>query len=43
VEDDETCATFPFNSCGTAAYVAPEALVSTKKVRAGRGEGGEGW
>lgn len=32
VEDDETCATFPFNSCGTAAYVAPEALVSSKKV-----------
>lgn len=26
--------TFPFNSCGTAAYVAPEALVSQKKVGA---------
>jgi serine/threonine protein kinase len=34
VEDDDTCATFPFNSCGTAAYVAPEALINTKKVRA---------
>jgi serine/threonine protein kinase len=33
VEDDETCATFPFNSCGTAAYVAPEALITSKKVR----------
>jgi hypothetical protein len=32
VEDDDTCATFPFNSCGTAAYVAPEALITTKKV-----------
>eukprot|EP00798_Chlamydomonas_sp_ICE-L_P030867 gene30867-35911_t len=27
VEDDETSASFPFNSCGTAAYVAPEALI----------------
>jgi hypothetical protein len=34
VEDDDTCATFPFNSCGTAAYVAPEALITTKKVGA---------
>ncbi|KAF8059113.1 STY13 [Scenedesmus sp. PABB004] len=34
VEDDDTCATFPFNSCGTAAYVAPEALITTKKVNA---------
>jgi hypothetical protein len=33
VEDDDSCATFPFNSCGTAAYVAPEALITTKKVR----------
>jgi serine/threonine protein kinase len=32
VEDDDLCATFPFNSCGTAAYVAPEALITTKKV-----------
>jgi hypothetical protein len=32
VEDDESCSTFPFNSCGTAAYVAPEALISNKKV-----------
>lgn len=32
VEDDETCSSFPFNSCGTAAYVAPEALISNKKV-----------
>ncbi|KIZ00957.1 Serine/threonine-protein kinase ppk16 [Monoraphidium neglectum] len=32
VEDDDSCATFPFNSCGTAAYVAPEALVTSKKV-----------
>jgi serine/threonine protein kinase len=30
VEDD--CESFPFNSCGTAAYVAPEALVMNKKV-----------
>jgi serine/threonine protein kinase len=36
VEDDDTCATFPFNSCGTAAYVAPEALITTKKVREAR-------
>lgn len=35
VEDDDSCATFPFNSCGTAAYVAPEALITTKKVRPG--------
>ncbi|WIA38873.1 hypothetical protein OEZ86_002148 [Tetradesmus obliquus] len=34
VEDDDSCATFPFNSCGTAAYVAPEALITTKKVNA---------
>ncbi|GIL83127.1 hypothetical protein Vretimale_11467 [Volvox reticuliferus] len=32
VEDDDTCASFPFNSCGTAAYVAPEALICNKKV-----------
>lgn len=32
VEDDETHASFPFNSCGTAAYVAPEALICNKKV-----------
>jgi serine/threonine protein kinase len=34
VEDDDVCGTFPFNSCGTAAYVAPEALITTKKVNA---------
>ncbi|KAF6253683.1 hypothetical protein COO60DRAFT_397163 [Scenedesmus sp. NREL 46B-D3] len=34
VEDDDACDTFPFNSCGTAAYVAPEALLTTKKVNA---------
>jgi serine/threonine protein kinase len=32
VEDDETHSSFPFNSCGTAAYVAPEALICNKKV-----------
>lgn len=32
VEDDDSCCTFPFNSCGTAPYVAPEALVCSKKV-----------
>eukprot|EP00798_Chlamydomonas_sp_ICE-L_P005663 gene5663-8988_t len=32
VEDDDSAASFPFNSCGTAAYVAPEALISNKKV-----------
>jgi len=32
VEDDGSAATFPFNSCGTAAYVAPEALTSCRKV-----------
>ncbi len=32
VEDDDTHASFPFNSCGTAAYVAPEALICNKKV-----------
>jgi serine/threonine protein kinase len=41
VEDDDTCATFPFNSCGTAAYVAPEALITTKKVR--EGASSTGW
>ncbi|MEW5297631.1 MAG: hypothetical protein WDW36_000829 [Sanguina aurantia] len=32
VEDDEASSSFPFNSCGTAAYVAPEALITHKKV-----------
>ena len=32
VEDDDTSSSFPFNSCGTAAYVAPEALICNKKV-----------
>jgi serine/threonine protein kinase len=32
VEDDNESSTFPFNSCGTAAYVAPEALACSKKV-----------
>lgn len=32
VEDDDSCSSFPFNSCGTAAYVAPEALICNKKV-----------
>ncbi|KAG1661344.1 hypothetical protein FOA52_005906 [Chlamydomonas sp. UWO 241] len=32
VEDDGTSASFPFNSCGTAAYVAPEALTCNRKV-----------
>eukprot|EP00798_Chlamydomonas_sp_ICE-L_P018585 gene18585-25097_t len=32
VEDDETAAYFPFNSCGTVPYVAPEALTNSKKV-----------
>lgn len=32
VEDDGSAATFPFNSCGTAAYVAPEALTCSRKV-----------
>jgi len=31
VEDDEQ-SSFPFNSCGTAAYVAPEALICNRKV-----------
>jgi len=31
VEDDEQ-ASFPFNSCGTASYVAPEALICNRKV-----------
>jgi serine/threonine protein kinase len=32
VEDDDNHSSFPFNSCGTAAYVAPEALICNKKV-----------
>jgi serine/threonine protein kinase len=32
VEDDDNSSSFPFNSCGTAAYVAPEALICNKKV-----------
>ncbi|KAJ9519284.1 hypothetical protein QJQ45_017942 [Haematococcus lacustris] len=32
VEDDDNNSSFPFNSCGTAAYVAPEALICNKKV-----------
>jgi serine/threonine protein kinase len=32
VEDDDVSSSFPFNSCGTVAYVAPEALISNKKV-----------
>ena len=32
MEDDDTSSSFPFNSCGTAAYVAPEALICNKKV-----------
>lgn len=32
MEDDDNHSSFPFNSCGTAAYVAPEALICNKKV-----------
>jgi serine/threonine protein kinase len=32
VEDDGECGLFPCNSCGTAAYVAPEAFGKMRRV-----------